>query len=339
MPMKILIFLLLLHVNFAMADWNRGVKAYERGDYLIAYLELKELAEQGDAYAQGVLGSLYAEGKGVPKDYVKAYMWFNLSAAQGYEDAKKRRDKLLTRMTPIQIAAAQRLFTAFRKGKGFAGSYGAELETKPKLAGSGSGIIVGKNYVITNRHVGDGCSNIFVYIGGKPVSGNLFVSSDTDDLAVIRLAAPATDLASFRSSGRVRLAETILVAGYPLRGLLADNMNIVSGEVSSLAGPGNQARYLQISAPVQPGNSGGPVLDNAGNVIGMVVAKLNAITVAGMTGDIPQNVNFAIKGAVVKSFLDIHGIDYETSTAHGNKTHVEIAEAAKNFTVPVECYK
>lgn len=98
---------------------------------------------------------------------------------------------------------------------------------------------------------------------------------------------------------------------------------------------------MQISAPVQLGNSGGPLLDKFGNVVGVVVSKLDAKKFADAIGDIPQNINFAIKGTVVKSFLDTHGIDYQTASSSSwtKNNGEEITAKAGEFTVPIECYK
>ncbi|MFT5115036.1 MAG: serine protease Do [Parasphingorhabdus sp.] len=124
-----------------------------------------------------------------------------------------------------------------------------------------------------------------------------------------------------------------------MRGLLAEDLNFVSGEISALAGMGDDHRYLQVSAPLQPGNSGGPLVDQSSNVIRMVVSKLNAISVAKVTGEIPQNVIFAIKGVLLRSFLDIHGIDYKTSNNRTELSSAEVAKMAPEFTVPIECYQ
>jgi serine protease Do len=96
----------------------------------------------------------------------------------------------------------------------------------------------------------------------------------------------------------------------------------------------DDTRFLQISAPVQPGNSGGPLLDYSGNVVGVVVGKLNAITVGNVTNDLPQNVNFAIKANVVTNFLDVNSVAY-TSGSLGSPTlqPSEIAERAKSFAM------
>src|SRR6516164_2463105 len=95
--------------------------------------------------------------------------------------------------------------------------------------------------------------------------------------------------------------------------LLASTANLSVGNVSALAGLGDDSRYLQISAPVQPGNSGGPLLDASGHLIGIVTSKLNAARVARFTGDIPENVNFALKAEVARIFLDSKGIAYQTA--------------------------
>jgi TPR repeat protein len=93
----------------APLSWDTASQAYIRGDYETALRQWRPLAENGHDNPQHGLGEMYAEGKGVPQDYVLAHMWFNLSAAQGNELAKHDRKKIERRMTPSQIAEAQRL--------------------------------------------------------------------------------------------------------------------------------------------------------------------------------------------------------------------------------------
>ncbi len=101
-----------------MSSFQEGVDAYERGDYDTALKEFRPLAEQGYPLAQATLGLLYAEGQGVPQDYVPAHMWVNLAAAQGLESASEMRDHFETAMTPDRLAEAQRLAKAWKpKGK------------------------------------------------------------------------------------------------------------------------------------------------------------------------------------------------------------------------------
>ena len=91
------------------ADFDKGLDAYDRGDYATALREFKPLAEQGDAYAQYNLGVMYHEGKGVIQDYVRAHMWWNIAASQGDKDAIEYRDIVAKEMTPSQIKKAKKL--------------------------------------------------------------------------------------------------------------------------------------------------------------------------------------------------------------------------------------
>jgi S1-C subfamily serine protease len=123
--------------------------------------------------------------------------------------------------------------------------------------------------------------------------------------------------------------------------LLTSDFTVTTGIVSSLSGILNDTRYLQISAAVQPGNSGGPLLDTSGQIVGMVAAKLNALQIARATGDIPENINFAIKTGAIRDFLDNSVVAYETAEPKGEikgeiKT-AEIAQAARADTLLISC--
>jgi S1-C subfamily serine protease len=127
------------------------------------------------------------------------------------------------------------------------------------------------------------------------------ITQDTDnDLALLQIPAPSPDIAPSGMAGGCVKGDAIQAIGFPLRGLLASLANLTVGTVSALAGVSDDSRYLQITAPVQPGNSGGPLLDMSGNVVGVVVGKLDAVKIARATGDIPQDVNFALHASVAR---------------------------------------
>jgi hypothetical protein len=121
--------------------------------------------------------------------------------------------------------------------------------------------------------------------------------------------------------------------------MLTSDFTVTTGIVSSLSGLFNDTRHLQISAAVQPGNSGGPLLDAGGAVVGVVAAKLDAIRVARATGNLPENINFAIKTGALRDFLDNSAVMYRV-TERRDANNLETAEIAKNargFTLLISC--
>jgi hypothetical protein len=160
-----------------------------------------------------------------------------------------------------------------------------------------------------------------------------------NDLALFKMPSASKEVASFRSSPPLKNGENIVVVGFPLHGILAPGQKVTTGTISALAGPSNDSRLIQITAPVQQGNSGGPLLDESGKVIGVVVGKLDALKVAKITGDIPQNVNFAIHGAIVRAFLETNGVPLKTSASAKKYETKEIADQARSFVVHLECFK
>ena len=182
----------------------------------------------------------------------------------------------------------------------------------PRLS-AGTGFYVSKSGdIITNAHVVQGCSSIAIKGHGDDAkfrAARVRASDTVQDLAILigdsPPAIPPTILSWRRDTG---LGEPIAIFGFPYLGTLATSGTFERGHVSALAGFRNNSSQFQLSAPVQPGNSGGPVVDERGYVVGVVVAKLNALAVAREKGDIPQNVNFAIKSAQAISFMEAHGV-------------------------------
>src|SRR5207244_10952874 len=109
--MKSLVLVLVFLAWFvtpAIADFDAGMAAYQRGDYVTAFREFKPLAEKGAAYAQNILGVMYNKSQGVPQDYEQEHMWFNLAAAQGVKQAAEERNPLADKMSSAQIEKIHR---------------------------------------------------------------------------------------------------------------------------------------------------------------------------------------------------------------------------------------
>lgn len=170
---------------------------------------------------------------------------------------------------------------------------------------TGTAFIVGDQLAMTNNHVIEGCSRVSVVTAGKVAEVVRVAAADRRrDLALLALPRSLGPVLSFRGAPPVQRGEAVLTYGYPLTGVLSSGPSLTTGDVSALAGLRDNPMHLQISAPVQPGNSGGPLLDMRGMVVGVVASKLNAMRIAQMTGgDIPQNVNFAIKAGEAVAFM------------------------------------
>ncbi len=211
---------------------------------------------------------------------------------------------------------------------------------RPEAVASGTGFVVSpQGHVLTNHHVIDRCTTIRTLTEGRTHLLTVVGTDANNDLAVLTFPAPVSSVARFREGRSIRPGDGVVVVGFPLHGLLASEANVTTGTVSALAGIGNDTRYLQITAPVQSGNSGGPLLDVGGHIVGLVVSKLDAIYIAKATGDIPQNINFAIKDTVAKSFLDSQSVEYETGTTSNTLEFADIGAAAKKFTLLLECLR
>ncbi|MGE5546023.1 MAG: trypsin-like peptidase domain-containing protein [Solirubrobacterales bacterium] len=210
--------------------------------------------------------------------------------------------------------------------------------TRPTRS-SGTGIVVtpdGK--VLTNSHVVNACRNIQVtYPDGKMEAASVVGRDADNDLALLDTPRHGADVARFRDGKALRSGDGVVVVGFPLSGLLSREPNVTAGVVSAMAGLKGDARFYQITAPVQQGNSGGPLSDMSGNVVGVVSSKLNAMSVAGRTGDIPQNVNFAIKMDVVRRFLDGNSVPVLGGPVGADQSAADVGERIKRVTVYVEC--
>ncbi|WP_313899354.1 serine protease, partial [Methylobacterium sp. E-065] len=210
-------------------------------------------------------------------------------------------------------------------------------DSKPHTASSGTGFFVSRaGHLLTNAHVVQNCSAIEVNGPNGLVAARLVAQDRTNDLALLKAEITPVKIAALRTG--VRLGEAVAVFGYPLSGMLSTSGNFTLGNVTALTGLADDSRYFQISAPVQPGNSGGPLVDASGNLIGVVSAKLNALKVMVATnGDIPQNVNFAIKGSLSAAFLESNGVAYATGTDTAALPPADLAEHAKSLSAFVAC--
>jgi S1-C subfamily serine protease len=199
-------------------------------------------------------------------------------------------------------------------------------------------VVSATGHILTNNHVVEGCvGDVHGNLSGEsPMTLRVVSKDETNDLALLQASKAFKEVAIIRSTA-VHSGDSIVAIGYPYHGLLTSDFTVSTGIVSSLSGLLNDTRFLQISAPIQPGNSGGPLLDTSGNVVGVVAAKINAIKFAKATGDFPENINFAIKMGAVRDFLDNSVVPYQTAEPSAELKTAQIASNARAYTMLVSC--
>ncbi|MCB4822649.1 S1C family serine protease [Roseicella aerolata] len=206
---------------------------------------------------------------------------------------------------------------------------------------SGTGFVVAPGRLLTNWHVAEGCTELRARTArGVEVPATLTARDTERDLALLTTRGEVGPPLTFRQGPEVRRGEGVVTYGFPFAGMLSAGATLTTGDVSALSGLRDNQRHFQISAPVQAGNSGGPLLDMSGRVIGVVVSKLNAQRIAQVTGDLPQNVNFAVKGREALDFLRRHGVEPATgAAARPGLTPADVGEVAEPSTVLLRCLR
>lgn len=206
---------------------------------------------------------------------------------------------------------------------------------KSEVIASGSAFAVGASRAVTNHHVIKGCRRVSVEQDGKSFQATVVATSEATDLALLQIESLLLRSPPIRQTAM--LGEEVTAAGHPLSGLLSSDIVVTFGQVNSLAGLRNDPTHLQISAPVHPGNSGGPLIDRSGAIVGVVVSKLNVLRLARLTGDVAQNINFAIKPEILRLFLDANRVTYQSANFGARVDGVDIAQRARAFTLQVSC--
>jgi len=208
---------------------------------------------------------------------------------------------------------------------------------KPPVDGAfGSGFVISDREIVTNAHVIEGCRRIEVVGFGEAK----LVSADIDaDLALLEVGKRrGQDAAASLHAGDLHLGQQVVMLGYPLSDLLGDALTVNTGIVSSLTGPGGDAALFTVSANVQPGNSGGPVLDMKGRVVGVAVAKLDEVSLLENAGTTGGAIGFAVSGRSLSDFL---GPLRDTDAAAGADADMDVESVvaqAQNFTTQIICH-
>jgi len=299
-------------------------------------------AEKGHMDAQEILAMHYGMGRGVPQNDKFAYVWWSLAAAQGAQKAASNRDFYKNKLSPQQLAEAQDLAIQIQHKidhptESQQQNSGAADDEK-KVSDSGTGFLITKDgYILTCHHVIEDANKIKVVLEENTFPAELVRDDPNNDLALLKIdgSFPAIAFSSERSA---KMGENVFTVGYPNPSLQGVNPKLTKGTINSLTGFQDDLRLYQVDIPVQPGNSGGALLDENGNVIGVIMAMLDAKTTFNITGSLPQNVNYAVKSTYALAMLDTLPEIHEKLVSPSNSKSNAVDRATES-TVIVICYK
>jgi TPR repeat protein len=298
-------------------------------DVGLAFRNLRLGALNGDASAAGTLGALYENGVGTPKDEIEALAWYGIGLAGNAKTGGEKHVAALEKKLGVQaVLRAQKRSKElieeieFRKNPHFtpdpepspnppSGSASprtqkrgifpnqsdepSEASKRRQIKGNGSGVVVSaQGHVLTAAHVVTGAQALAVMTADGEKAARVLRIDQANDLAVLKIDGAGLRPLQIGPSRRIRLGQAVSTIGFPNIGIQGFSPKVTKGEISSMNGASDDPRSWQISVPVQPGNSGGPLLDENGHLIGVVVSKLG-LKAARAIGDIPQNVNYAVK--------------------------------------------
>jgi TPR repeat protein len=296
---------------------------YEKGkgvlqDYQEAVRLYRLSAEQGNASAQYNLGGMYYKGKGVSPDYVLAHIWWNIAGSNGYKDAIKNRKQVETEMSPSQIEKAQQLARNWKPGDRIRTAESPPSSTpqpstpqppksKDVAITTGTGFLFGsQDYIITNYHVVKGTSAVKVKFTNEEMIDATVVGRDIqNDVAVLKLTKSPSFQSremKFGDSSMVRMGDKVFTIGYPHTRIMGLKPKYTEGVISAVTGIKDNPTVFQTTVPIQPGNSGGPLFNDKGEVVGLTTSSLSLLAIESM-GAIPQSVNYAVKSSFVKNTI------------------------------------
>ena len=275
------------------ANNGEAVKWFQRAAY------------QNDAAAQYFLALMYFSGAGVPQNEVEALAWTNIAASSGRADSVKLRAYLEFRLgEQASLAAQQRSQEILQNVHREAGAPRPDSpQGDNRLVASGTGVFVTNDgLILTAAHVIKGANSIKVKTKAGLEAATVVSVDTANDVALIRCTG-TFQAVPMKDSSEVKLGQPVFTIGFPEIQLQGVNPKMTRGEISSLTGIHDDVRDWQISVPIQPGNSGGPLFDENGNVVGLAVATLDAVIMAKVLGTVPENVNYAVKSAYALPLL------------------------------------
>ena len=203
-------------------------------------------------------------------------------------------------------------------------------DNKVIAAASGTGFFVSRTgHIITNHHVIEGCKTVKVSFKGDEIKAKTLAIDKVNDLAIVKTTINPSKVYSV-SNEDVALLEDIIIAGYPLGKKVSSAIKTSKGSVTALAGYGDNYSEFQTDAALNQGNSGGPIMNQKGNVVGVAVAAY------GKKEGV-ESFNFGIKASTLKTFASSNDLIFLPPN-NRDLSNKDLGQLITNATVYIECW-
>lgn len=311
-------------------------------------------AESGNMNSMTNVAHAYISGFGVQENPMEGLAWLYVAEHKRSNEAasliKGAESKLNNSLILLAQDRAKVLLDLIKEGhRTSAGSFSNEARTstpgqpagqKPKHSakGSGSGAVISPDgHIVTAAHVIKGATYLEIVTPTGTFPATVLNNDEQNDVALLKVDRAFDSHIRVGRSSEVRLGQSVATIGFPNIGIQGHSPKVTQGMISSENGVQNDIRMWQISVPIQPGNSGGPLLDEHGRLIGVVVASLSLRAIQ-ITGFVPQNVNYAIKGAYLEPLLSFNKLSANDPTGAPPASFQDMIASAQKSSVLILVY-
>jgi S1-C subfamily serine protease len=328
-------------LGIGQLDYEMNPEAARKWLMRAATQPLDEWSRSGKVAGLTVIGLMYERGRGVPQSEIEALAHYYLakSIAEDDEDGKIVKGNISRRETEMSDSARQYAQVRAQELRPlyFEAAGAPQEPAKGPAIGFGTGVFITRSgHLLTAAHVIENAKRVTARVGEQKLNAEVIAFDEANDVALLKVAANV-EAAPVRPSTTMELGNEVFTIGFPNMLLQGTEPKFTEGTISSTSGMRDDPRQFQVSVQVQPGNSGGALFDKNGNVVGLVVARLDDAATTKLTGSVPQNVNYAVKSSYALPIIEnlkAELLNERRASWLGSRKE-DVVEKAKQASVPL----